>query len=225
MRVREKLGINGRRQTQLARLMQLFLVGMVAIGVERGDVGVVVNAGVGLGVTYLPALLERDYHIPMDAGLTLWVTTAVFLHAIGSGGLPGVETGLYRQFWWWDHMTHTLSASIVAAVGYTVTRALDVHTDAVELPPRFVFVFILMFTVAFGVFWEVLEFAIGEVAAMTGGDPVLTQFGLSDTLVDIMFNTLGGVVVAIWGTAHLSDVVGAVAARFGGSRTKSEQAK
>ncbi|KTG08549.1 hypothetical protein AUR64_17895 [Haloprofundus marisrubri] len=222
MRVREQLGIGERRQAQIARAMQVFLIGMVAIGVERGDWGVVVNAGVALGVTYLPALLERDYHIPMDAGLTLWVTTAVFLHAIGSGGLPGVETGLYRQFWWWDHMTHTLSASIVAAVGYTAARAFDVHTDAVQLPPRFMFVFILMFTVAFGVFWEVLEFAIGEVAAMSGGEPVLTQFGLSDTLVDIMFNTLGGVVVAVWGTAHLSDVVGAVAERFGRGQVESD---
>jgi hypothetical protein len=33
-----------------------------------------------------------------------------------------------------------------------------------------------------------------------------------------MFNTLGGVVVAVWGTAHLSDVVGAVAAKFDRSR-------
>ncbi|WP_224268625.1 hypothetical protein [Haloprofundus salinisoli] len=222
MRAREKLGISERRQIQVARAMQLVLVGMVAIGVERGDWGVVVNAGVALAVTYVPALLERDYHIPMDAGLTLWVTTAVFLHAVGSGGIPGFETGFYRQFWWWDHMTHTLSASIVAAVGYTVARAFDVHTDSVKLPPRFMFVFILMFTVAFGVFWEVLEFAIGEVAAMTGGDPVLTQFGPDDTLVDIMFNTLGGVVVAVWGTAHLSDVVGAVAGKFGRGRAESE---
>jgi hypothetical protein len=30
--------------------------------------------------------LERDYAIPMDPALVLWLTTAVFLHALGTLG-------------------------------------------------------------------------------------------------------------------------------------------
>ena len=97
--------------------MQVALVGLFFVGVYDLDAGVAVNAGIGLLVTYLPAVLERDYDVPMDAGLTLWITGAVFLHALGTVGLPGMEESFYRSVWWWDHLTHALSASIVAAVG------------------------------------------------------------------------------------------------------------
>ncbi|SEL65820.1 hypothetical protein SAMN04488691_106234 [Haloferax larsenii] len=194
--------------------MQVILIGLVFIGLDRGDIGIVVNASVGLGVTYLPAILERDYRIPMDAGLTLWISSAAFLHALGTVGLPGSETNFYAGIGWWDHLTHALSSSVVAAAGYATVRALDEHTDAIYLPPRFMFVFILLFVLAFGVFWEVIEFAVSGVAALAGTGSVLTQYGLDDTLLDLVFDAIGGLIVALWGTAHLSDVVGAIQTRF-----------
>jgi hypothetical protein len=33
-------------------------------------------------------------------------------------------------------------------------------------------------------------------------------------MLDLLFDTLGGIVVAVWGTAHLTDLVGAIAERF-----------
>lgn len=214
MRIRDRLGLSQRRQRQLSRAMQVLLVGLVFVGLERGNAGIVVNAAVGLGVTYLPAVLERDYHIPMDPALTLWITVAVFLHAFGTAGLPGATTNLYRSIWWWDHLTHTLSSTIVAAAGYATARAFELHSDGVSLPDRFVFVFILLFVLAFGVFWEVIEFGVTVVASLSGTSSVLVQYGLGDTMLDLLFDTLGGIIVAIWGTAHLTDLVGSLAERF-----------
>ena len=215
MRLRERLGIGERRQKQLTRVMEIALVGMFFVGLERGHTGILVNTAVALAVTQLVPLLERDFGIPMDPALTLWITAAVFLHALGTVGIPGTAlTSFYRQVWWWDHMTHALSASVVAAAGYATARAVDLHSKVVVLPPRFMFVFILLLTVAFGVLWEVIEFAIAEVAAVYGSTPVLTQYGLRDTLLDLVFDTVGAVLVATWGTAYLSDVVGAIVDRF-----------
>jgi hypothetical protein len=199
--------------------MQLSLVGLLFVGLDRGSLGIVVNAAIALGVTYLPAVLERDYAIPMDPALTLWLTSAVFLHALGTVGLPLAGTGgsFYRNVWWWDHLTHTLSSSVVGAAGYATIRALEVHTETVHFPGKFVAVFLLLFVVAFGVFWEVIEFAISGAASMLGGESVLTQYGLSDTMLDLLFDVVGGVIVALWGTAYLSDVVGALAALLDGS--------
>ncbi|MFC7202128.1 hypothetical protein ACFQJC_01265 [Haloferax namakaokahaiae] len=221
MRVRDVLHIDQHRQRQLSRAMQVILLGLIFIGLDRRNLGIVVNASVGLGVTYLPAFLERDYRIPMDAGLTLWISTAAFLHAVGTVGLPGSETSFYASVWWWDHLTHALSSSVVAAAGYATARAFDEHTEAVYFPPRFMFVFILLFVLAFGVFWEVIEFAISGIAALTGTGSVLTQYGLDDTMLDLVFDAIGGVVVAAWGTAHLSDVVGALRTRFDGRARNS----
>jgi len=220
MRLRDRLGISKRRQRQATRAMQLSLVGFVFVGFYETNPGIVVNSALGLLITYVPALLERDYDIPMDAGLTLWITSAVFLHALGTVGLPGSETTFYGPggIPWWDHLTHALSSSLVAAAGYATVRALDEHHDDIVLPPKFVFVFLLSFVMAFGVFWEVIEFAVMHLDAVFGGS-VLTIYGIGDTILDLVFNTIGGVLVAIWGTAYLTDVSSAVRERISNRAT------
>ena len=190
--------------------MEASLVGMFFIGVERQNTGIIVNTAVALVVSQLPAMLENDYNISLDTGLTLWITGAVWLHALGTVGLPGADQNFYATIWWWDHVTHALSSSIVAAVGYTTVRAIDRHTKDIYLPPRFMFVFILLFVMAFGVLWEVIEFALSELATLAGSTSVLTQYGLDDTMLDLVFDAIGAVVVAVWGTAHLTDTVGVV---------------
>lgn len=209
MRVRDYFGIPLVWQQRLTWLMEVSLVGIFFVGLYELHVGIMVNTGVGILVTQLPPLLERDYEVPMDPALTLWITSAVFLHALGVIGLPGGGS-LYRSVPWWDHLTHGLSASVVAAVGYATARSFDLHDDDVSLPPKFMFVFILLFVLAFGVFWEVIEFTLGELARLAGGPPILAQHGLEDTMLDLIFDTIGAIIVATWGTAHLTDVVGAV---------------
>jgi hypothetical protein len=222
MRWRDRLGVTERRQRQAVRIMEFGLVGLLFIGLERGSTGIIVNAGVALLVAQLPPLLERDYNIPMDAGLTLWITGAVFLHALGTVGLPGSELSFYRSLWWWDHLTHVLSSSVVAGVGYATARAFDAHSERIHLPPRFMFVFILLFVIAFGVLWEVIEFGLGGAASLLGSGSVLTQYGLRDTMLDLVFDVIGGVIVAIWGTAYLTDLSGAIQDRIQGRAERSK---
>jgi uncharacterized protein (DUF697 family) len=215
VRLRDRIGIDERRQRQLVRAMEFVLVGLLFVALDHRNVGGVVTAAVALGVTKLPSVLERDYRLELDAGLTLWLTTAVFLHTIGVVVLPGTEIVLYNEIPGYDHVTHALSASVVAGVGYATVRAFDDHSDEVDLPRRFTFVFVLLFVLAFGVGWEILEFTIGEVTEALGiAVSGATQHGLEDTMMDIVFNTVGGVVVAAWGHAHLSDVVGELQRRM-----------
>ncbi|MFC7227341.1 hypothetical protein N0B31_08000 [Salinirubellus salinus] len=215
MRLRDRLGLGERTQLRLVAAMEVLLVGMFLVGLQRGNTGILVNTGVAIAVTQLVPVLERDFGVQMDAGLVLWVTSAVFLHALGTVGIPGTGlTSFYRQVWWWDHVTHALSASVVAAAGYATARAYDLHSEDVSLPPRFMFAFILLVTLAFGVFWEVVEFTLAETAGVLGSGTVLTQYGLEDTMLDLVFDTVGAVVVAVWGTAHLSGLAAEMAARF-----------
>ncbi|MFB6152677.1 MAG: hypothetical protein ABEJ27_00350 [Halodesulfurarchaeum sp.] len=214
MRVRDLLGISPRRQAQISRVLQLSLVGFVFVGMYEMDVGVTVNALMGLAVTQLPAILERDFEIPMDAGLTLWITAAVFLHAFGTVGLPGMESSFYRSVWWWDHLTHALSSSIVGGAGYATARALDEHSDELDFPPAFRFALILLLVLAFGVLWEIAEFTVAHLSTLVGAPPALTQYGVGDTMLDLVFNAIGALIVATWGTAYLTDVVAAIQAKL-----------
>lgn len=198
------------RTQQLAtRGMQAAIVGFLLVGVWTRNVAVVINAMLSLAVTFLPAALERDWDLRLDTGLTLWLTTAVLLHTVGM-------LGLYGSIPWWDHLTHTLSATIVAGVGYATARAFDDHSDAVYFPPQFMFVYILLFTLAFGVFWEVLEFGVHGLSDLLGVDAVLIQYNLEDTIVDLIFDTVGAVLVALFGTPTLRSVVDTLTTRLAG---------
>jgi hypothetical protein len=206
MRIRDRIGISRHRQKQASYAMETGLAAIIVVGLYEGSTTVVVNGLVGFIATQIPPLLERDFDIPMDPALTLWITAAVFFHAFGVLGLPGFERNLYGMIPGWDHFTHALSSSVVAAVGYSTARALDVHSPDIHLPRRFMFVFILLFVLAFGVVWEIIEFGLGELARLQGNRALLTQSGLDDSMLDLVFDTIGGIIVAVWGTVHLNDV-------------------
>ncbi|MDS0294988.1 hypothetical protein [Halogeometricum luteum] len=207
--------VSERRQSQLVRLLQAVMVGILVVGLLARNSGVIVNAAVGLLVTFLPAYLERNYAFTMNVGLVLWITVAMFLHAFGTLPLPMLDfLSPYSATWWWDHMTHALSSSLVAGVAYATVVALDEHSEFVHMPPKFLFVFMLLFVLAFGVVWELLEFYISVAAALVGSDSVLTQYGLEDTVLDLFYNSVGGLVVAVFGSAHLSGISRELAERL-----------
>ncbi|CAM2896281.1 hypothetical protein HASA104033_07205 [Halobacterium salinarum] len=185
--------------------MQAVLVVMVAFGFLDGNSKAVVNGTVTLLITLVPGALERNYGLPMDPWLVLWITAAAFLHSLGS-------SGLYVSIPWWDHVTHALSASLVAGAGYTVARAVDCHHDDITVPREIAFVYIFVVVLAFGVVWELLEFGLDELATATGLAMPLAQHGLADTMHDFMYNSLGALVVAVFGQAHLTGVAEVVAA-------------
>lgn len=193
---------DGGRGTALqwtTRAMQVGLAAVTLFGLVTFRWGLVINAGISLAVTFLPALLERDLSLPMNPGLVAWITFAVFLHAVGA-------LGPYRWFGWYDSVTHTLSATIIAGAGYATARALDEHYDRLEVPPAFMFGFIVVFVLAFGVLWEIMEFASGGIASILGGEAVLAQYGASDIVYDLTFNAVGGVLVALFGTSRLREI-------------------
>ncbi|AUX08480.1 hypothetical protein AArcSl_0837 [Halalkaliarchaeum desulfuricum] len=202
-----RLHLSERTQRHLTRGMQIVLGIVLAYGVWTLHLPTIANATVALVITFVPALLERDLELPMDPGLVLWITVAVFLHALGSAGL-------YDAVGPWDHLTHALSASVVAAAGYAGFRAIHLHTDAVYLPPKFMGLLIGVFVLAAGVVWELLEFAIDQFAIRAGIPAVLAQHGIGDTMMDLLFNLVGAFVTAVWGTVYLADVADSMSERF-----------
>lgn len=196
-----------RTQRRLTRGMQLVLLALVGYGFVAGQPKAITNGGIALVITVLPAVLERNYDLPLDPWLGLWITTAVFLHTLGSAGLYGLV-------YWWDNLTHAMSASLVAAVGYTAARAVDLHSDDIHIPRRFVFVYIFIVVLSFGVIWELFEFGLDIAAEVTGVTMPLAQHGLDDTVRDLMFNSLGALLVALFGQVHLTGVAETVKERW-----------
>ncbi|MDH5019235.1 hypothetical protein [Halobacterium rubrum] len=189
--------------TLLVRALQAGIAAIVVVGVATRNVAVVVNGVLGLAVTFLPVVLRRDYHLWLSPGASLLVAVAVFLHAAGM-------LGAYDTVWWFDHLTHGLSAAVVAAAGYAAARALDEHRDDLHFPRSFLTVFIFLLTLALGVLWEVAEWAAREAAVALALDPVLVVYGVEDTVFDVVFNAVGALLAATLGARYLRADIDAV---------------
>lgn len=200
MTLGDVLDLSDRQERLLTRAMQLLLAGLFLYGLVTRQVGVAVNGGITLGLTFLPALIRREYDYSMDSGLVLWLTLAVFLHSVGS-------LGPYQWFPWYDSITHTISATIIAGIGYATFRALELHTDEIDVPGEFRAVFIVVFVLAAGVFWEILEFGSEILGEIVGGRPPLVVYGVDDIVNDLVFNLLGALIVAAWGTTYVNGVI------------------
>ena len=182
------------------RSLQSVVAIVLVAGIVLGSIGVVVNAALALVVTTLPTVLRRDYDIYLSPVLSLWIAGAVALHAVGM-------VVLYDHVWWWDHLTHFVSAALVAGVGYALTVTLDEHSDAIHFPQSFLTVYIFLVTVAAGVFWELLEMLGRELARTYGFEAVLVVYGLEDTMLDLIFDMFGAAVVALVGGDSLREFV------------------
>lgn len=200
MTLSDTLGISDAQERLLVRVMQLVLAGLLVYGLATFQLGIVANGGLALGITLLPALLRREYGYSMDAGLVLWITVAVFLHSVGS-------LGPYVWYQWYDEVTHTISSTVIAGAGYATFRAFECHSDEISVPLEFRAVFTIVFVLAVGVIWEILEFASGGIASITGVQAPLTVMGIDDIVTDMIFNTVGAVIVAVWGTGYVDGLI------------------
>jgi hypothetical protein len=201
MTLGDAVGLSDRQERLLVRLLQLGLGGLAVYGLVTVRLGMAANGALALSVTLVPALLRREYGYTMDAGLVLWIAIAIVLHVAGS-------LGLYSQFSWYDEITHTVSATVVAGVGYAAFRAFEQHSDAIDVPSAFRGVFIVVFVLAFGVGWELFEFGAVAVSQWLGFDSPVTVYGIDDIVTDFVFNGVGAILVVFWGTEYTHGAVG-----------------
>jgi hypothetical protein len=197
-----------RRHATAVRGMQVVLAAIAVAGAVAGNVTLLLNSAVPLGLTLSPALLRREYGYTMDASLVVWLALAATVHGVGAAGL-------YTAFGWYDSVAHALSASLVAGGGYAVARGVERHSRSVDFDRRFRAAFVVLFVLAVGVGWEILEFASGGLAAVVGGEALLAQYGTADIVNDLVFNAVGAVVVAAGSTARFETLAGRLVGRLG----------
>ncbi|MFC7068627.1 hypothetical protein [Halobaculum lipolyticum] len=180
------------------RLLAVALVGgTVAAGVvavRRRDVSATVNAAFSLTVATLPFALpafvpgrvaEAVAAVPE---LSLWFAAAGFLHVLGM-------LGWYDTVWWWDHLTHSVSSALLAALVYAALVVVGRVGPRPVLPGATLAVVAVGFVFAVGVFWELFELLARDLSERLDVDPVLVHYGWRDTGFDLVFDTLGALLV------------------------------
>jgi len=175
----------------------LVLQGILALtlleGIRRRDVAATVNALIALFAALLPSILEFGLSFTASAvtfgpELPLWIATAGVIHAFGM-------LGLYESTWWWDHLAHTVSAALIAALAYASLIVLVRYSNTSGLPVDSIAGLTILFVFVVGVFWELVELIAREIGERYGIQPVLVHYGWRDTALDLVFNLLGSLFV------------------------------
>ncbi|WP_178917485.1 hypothetical protein [Natronomonas gomsonensis] len=177
-------------ETLVVALLVAGIVAALVEGIRRGSGAVVVNAVAALGVTAVPSaiLLSLEAGPALVWDITLWAAAAGFLHSLGM-------LGLYESVDWWDHLTHTLSAGVLAAAFYPMSLvATQPWSDTAEWTLAITGATVGL-TLAAGIAWELLELVARELGKRYDIEPILVHYGRRDTALDLVFDVVGAVLV------------------------------
>ena len=166
------------------------LGGTLLWGVRRHDVAVVVNAVLSLAAVAVP--VGADLIAPYWVGARLSIPLQLPL-VIGAAGLLHMlgMIGWYDTVWWWDHVTHTVSAALIAAVVYAWLLIVGTPST-IPIDPRLAAV---GFTLLAGVVWELVEWVLRLLSERLGIERLLKRYGRLDTPLDLLFDMVGAVLV------------------------------
>lgn len=167
------------------------IVGVGVEGLRRRDPGAVTNALIGFAGTFLPAALERRYGVEFRPWQRVYAQVAMLTHAVGM-------LGPYDDVWWWDHLTHVHSATLLGGIVHVLSRRRGRDPE-----PR-----VLGAVLGGGVLWELVEYAVHAGADRLGFEPLLVSYGKVDTALDLVFDAVGALLVLAFGDRLLGNFLG-----------------
>lgn len=178
--------------------------GLILIGLVRGSYQAYQAGNPVLGTNALASAVAVVIPLVIDLAaepltgiditigpvLPLWIAIAGALHSIGM-------TTVYERIWWWDHVTHTISAALIGAIVYGALVAIDADPGTASLDWSTIAGLTVGITLLAGVLWELVELAGRDVAAMLDREPMLVPYGRMDTMLDLIFDLLGALVIVL----------------------------
>ncbi|WP_409300901.1 hypothetical protein [Peribacillus sp. SCS-155] len=137
----------------------------------------------GLIPLFLAIFFKLNFNLPLVVSYLVFLFASQYL-----GSLRG-----WYGLGWWDTFLHFLSGVLLAFLAIALYERF-IHRNADSgISPWFVFLFIWSLAVLGGVLWEMYEFSSDQFFGLT-----LQGGGNSDTMIDLISDTAGGLVIAIW---------------------------
>ncbi len=177
--------------TVLSWLMKLLLVGLFPLEIMRGAYLFALATLLAIIISFVPSIVQRNYRVVLPFELDLLITLALFLHIF-----LGEWFMFYERLWIWDKVLHVYGSAVVAILAFMTVYTLH-YTKKLRLTIPFVGFFTVIFALAMGAVWEIIEFSVDAVFSLT------TQKGLQDTMWDLINDLVGGIVVAVIGMIYV----------------------
>jgi hypothetical protein len=151
---------------------------------------------VALGLSLIPTLVRRKVHIVVPWEITFLIALALFLH------IGGYSYHWYLDLYpYYDKFTHLVSSMTIALLGFLAVLIIMRVSNGLEFERWHIFFFIVIFTLAFGAIWEIWEFTLDTLAGAYLTKPL--QHSNTDTMIDLITDFFGGMIIAILGTFYL----------------------
>jgi uncharacterized membrane protein YjdF len=180
-------------------LQTILIIGLIAEVWSQQWFNAVITTAIIL-LTFSPVLLEKKFHVYIPPEFVLLSIAFVFASLF-----LGEVHGYYTRFWWWDIALHTGSGVLLGIVGFLLVHVLnEIEKIGVYMKPGFVAFFAFLFAIGMGALWEIFEFSMDNIFGMNMqkemlGDPS----GLTDTMWDLIVDTLGALVISVLGYGYL----------------------
>lgn len=158
-------------------------------------------------IIFIPMITNRVMQVKISPAMEIAFVAFCFASLI-----LGDVANFYSRFAWWDTILHAISGVLMGIVGYAIINTFNrVDERRLRYSPLFVVVWIICFSVAVGTMWEIIEFVIDGLFGLNSQEflsssgtfdmvqPRIGRDALWDTMVDLILDLLGAIVVAIVG--------------------------
>ncbi len=172
-------------------LMKLILLSMLPYEIYIGDYPFALATLVAIIVSFVPSIVERNYRITLPFELDLLITLVIFLHMF-----LGELLMFYERVRAWDAILHLFGTAVTSMLAFMIVYTLH-FTGKLRLSIPLVGFFTVIFAMFVGSLWEILEFFVDIVFDTSA------QKGLGDTMWDLIYDLIAGVVVALLGMAYV----------------------
>ena len=165
-----------------------------------------------------PSVLKLRYRIEVPIVLSSVVLLFAFTALILGDGL-----NFYGRFTWWDKLLHAESGVLLSMVAMWLIHVIMAENDKyIYFNKYFLALFLVMFSLGMGAFWEILEYSYDSLAgtnsqqfmASTTGSiilptdiPLTGHEALRDTMTDLILDFAGAAVVAVVGFVNHNRIV------------------
>ncbi|WP_346929526.1 hypothetical protein [Clostridium sp.] len=145
--------------------------------------------------SFIPDLASKLFKIKMSNLPDFLLQFFIFLSL-----LLGRMYNMYSILPWWDLFLHFASGALLGFLALAILKPLIGENNFKALPPLFISIHILLFTISGAALWEFWEFAGDQ---LFGFD---SQFNsLMDTMTDMIAGSLSGVILSIIGFLHMKN--------------------
>lgn len=202
--------------TYFIRILAIILIGInifrifkdykVFFFLQRPPVLALFNSVVLFLFSYVKPLFKK---LKMEISDLLYLLASIsVLLTLGLG----LIFAFYQTVPGYDSFAHFLNGGLLVLVGIMVLSLLVKRETLKNLSPLFIVLFAFMFASTLGIIWELIEYGVdgifksnmqrfAEINIIDGvvhiGDNLVGRAALKDTMIDIILNTLGSLIISI----------------------------